>query len=276
MACQLTGGRRLQILSAGQGIGGGTMAAGSLFEHDRFLLKQKHLAIDQKYGIFDEQGNALIYVRRKAHHLRNLAALLAAVFVFFIVMFGLIAAAVAIDNDVVLVVLVVVGIVLGFAGAAAVATLLAPKRHVSFCRDQTLQDEIMTVYQDQKWQIPNATYTVADGDQNLIGWFRKNYLYDLFRRRWYGYGPDGALVCVAMEDSLIEALLRRFLGSFFGLLMRNFIICLPDRQTRLGEFNRKYTLLDRYVLDLTADAERVFDRRMAVALGVLLDTGERR
>jgi hypothetical protein len=30
------------------------------------------------------------------------------------------------------------------------------------------------------------------------------------------------------------------------------------------------------VLDLTADAERRFDRRVALALGVMLDTGERR
>jgi hypothetical protein len=35
-------------------------------------------------------------------------------------------------------------------------------------------------------------------------------------------------------------------------------------------------LLDRYVLDLSADTARAFDRRVAVALGIMLDTGERR
>jgi hypothetical protein len=44
----------------------------------------------------------------------------------------------------------------------------------------------------------------------------------------------------------------------------------------LGEFNRKFTLFDRYVLDLSADPDRAFDRRVALALGVMLDTGERR
>ena len=43
-----------------------------------------------------------------------------------------------------------------------------------------------------------------------------------------------------------------------------------------GEFNRKFTLFDRYVLDLSADADRTFDRRIALAVGVMLDTGERR
>ena len=47
-------------------------------------------------------------------------------------------------------------------------------------------------------------------------------------------------------------------------------------QQILGEFNRKFTLLDRYVLDLTHDLQRTLDRRVALALGVMLDTGERR
>ena len=44
----------------------------------------------------------------------------------------------------------------------------------------------------------------------------------------------------------------------------------------VGTFNRKFTLLDRYVLDLTGDPGRMLDRRIALALGVMLDTGERR
>ena len=61
-------------------------------------------------------------------------------------------------------------------------------------------------------------------------------------------------------------------------------MCIRDRYifTRgesdvvIGEFNRKMTLLDRYVLDMTRDARRVIDRRVALALGVMLDSGERR
>jgi hypothetical protein len=44
----------------------------------------------------------------------------------------------------------------------------------------------------------------------------------------------------------------------------------------VGEFNRKFTLLDRYVLDLSQDSGRALDRRVAIAMGVMLDTGERR
>ncbi|WP_279384179.1 hypothetical protein [Geotalea toluenoxydans] len=41
-------------------------------------------------------------------------------------------------------------------------------------------------------------------------------------------------------------------------------------------FNRSFTILDRYVLDMTQDNGQRIDRRLALAMGVLLDTGERR
>jgi hypothetical protein len=44
----------------------------------------------------------------------------------------------------------------------------------------------------------------------------------------------------------------------------------------IGEFNRKFSLFDKYVLDMSADRSLELDRRMAVALAVMLDTGERR
>ena len=62
----------------------------------------------------------------------------------------------------------------------------------------------------------------------------------------------------------------------FGLLRTNFIIQRPGDDRVIGEFNRRLTFFDRYVLDLSADREHALDRRLAVALGVLLDTGERR
>jgi len=73
--------------------------------------------------------------------------------------------------------------------------------------------------------------------------------------------------------------LRRVLGSLFGLLRTNFILLRLDPGSAgvvFGEFNRKFTILDRYVLDLTSDPEHSLDRRVALALGVMLDTGEGR
>ena len=84
------------------------------------------------------------------------------------------------------------------------------------------------------------------------------------------------MLCVAKEDSFILSLLRRLIGPFFGLLRTNFVILAPDEGQVLGEFNRKFTILDRYSLNMSGDANRTLDRRIALALGVMLDTGERR
>lgn len=45
---------------------------------------------------------------------------------------------------------------------------------------------------------------------------------------------------------------------------------------KIGRFIRKWSILDRYVMDLSSDVNGVFDRRMAVALGALLDAGDQR
>jgi len=50
----------------------------------------------------------------------------------------------------------------------------------------------------------------------------------------------------------------------------------PLNNNELGVFNRSFTILDRYVLDMSADLKARIDRRLALAMGVMLDTGERR
>ena len=120
------------------------------------------------------------------------------------------------------------------------------------------------------------TYTVRDARGRPLARLAKNWLYNAIRKRWYVYAPDGRLLFLAKEDSVILSLLRRFLGPLFGLLRTNFIFLPAGTEDVIGEFKRKFTILDRYVLDLTADPRRLMDRRIALALGVMLDTGERR
>ncbi|MDH5639457.1 MAG: hypothetical protein OEZ04_13305, partial [Nitrospinota bacterium] len=90
--------------------------------------------------------------------------------------------------------------------------------------------------------------------------------------------PNGAPLFTAIEDSGLKSILRRLLGPLFGLLRTNFLFLKGDGAFNecLGEFNRKLSLTDKYVLDLTADRKKEIDRRLAVAMAVMLDTGERR
>lgn len=248
------------------------------FRHDKFLLRQKMMTVGSKYLVWDEEQRPLLFVERSLHFWRQVfgavAALLAAIVIAFvgamlsINLTGAASATVAVG-----------GIVVGIIAALFVVIKLSPKRHIYFYTDESRSELLLQVLQDQKVALITATYTLLSPKGELLARMRKNYLYNLFRKRWDVFGPHGETIMIAREDSLILSLLRRFLGPFFGILRTNYILLTPeaDGQERLrGEFNRKLTLFDRYVLDLTRDRPPTIDRRAAVAMGVLLDTGEHR
>ncbi len=250
--------------------------ADPVFDRDVFLLRQQLLRISEKYDVADEQGNKIVFVERPAHLLRNIGAILAGLAaggVVGVVLGMLSDMAKGTAYEGLLAALAVIGF---FVVLFAVGIALSAKRHVSFYRDETKRDKLLEVLQDRKWQPITATYTVRDRAGRTMALLWKNYLYNIVRKRWYVKAPDGTTLYVAKEDSIILSLLRRFLGPLFGLLRTNFIIVRNGSEDVVGEFNRKFTLLDRYVLDLKADRARELDRRVALALGVMLDTGERR
>ena len=248
------------------------------FARDKFLLRQKHFAISEKYFVWDEQGRTILYVVRPAHLFRNVLAAFAgfmAGLVTLIVAFIVAGALGDAINDAVGTIFGILGLFAAGIAAIAVGATLSKKRHVLFYRDESQHELLLEVKQDQKFVLFNATFTLVDAAGQMLGRFQKNYIYNIFRKRWRFFSPEGILQYVAKEDSIILSLLRRLLGPLFGLLRTNYIILDADERI-VGEFNRKLTLLDRYVLDLSQDRARSLDRRVAVALGVMLDTGERR
>lgn len=247
------------------------------FDRDVFLLRQQLLKISEKYDVCDEQGHKIVFVERPAHLLRNLGAALAGIAAGSIVAtaFGMLSGA-APRGSVLEGILVFLAIAGFLVTLIVVAVGLSAKRHVTFYRDQTKRETLLEVLQDKKWQPITATFTIRDPAGTPIALLWKNYLYNFFRKRWYVKTPDGTVLYLAKEDSVILSLLRRVIGPLFGLLRTNFIIVRPDGDEVIGEFNRKFTILDRYALDLKADPQRTLDRRVALALGVMLDTGERR
>lgn len=274
MQCPSCGGQ----VRAGEASGPPPVLGDPVFSRDRFLLRQKHFAISEKYFVWDDQGQTIMYVVRPAHLFRNLLAALGGLATIILLAALFITGATALNSiigDEGSAVVCIVGILAAAVGGIWVGVILSKKRHVKFYRDDSQQELLMEVQQDQKFTFLNATYTVNDSGGRNLGKLHKNYLFNLFRKRWNCQGADGNLICMAKEDSIVLSLLRRLLGSFFGLLRANYIIIDPQERL-LGEFNRKMTLLDRYVLDMTHDRTRCMDRRLALALGVMLDTGERR
>jgi hypothetical protein len=253
-----------------------TQGADPAFARDKFLLRQKAMAINQKYYVWDEAGKSILFVERPTYMLRGIIALLGGLAAGLIVLVGVGALANLAGEGALSDALIVVAGLGAFVAMLAVMIALSPKRHVTFYRDDTKSVKLAEILQDSKVQFLKATYTVLDHRSLIIARFQKPYIYNLFRKRWDCLTPTGSLICVAREDSIVLSLLRRVLGPFFGLLRTNFVILSGSSDQVVGEFNRKMTLLDRYVLDLSGDSARRLDRRTMLALGVMLDTGERR
>ena len=250
------------------------------FDRDIFLLRQQLLKISEKYDVGDEQGNKIIFVERPAHFLRNLGALLVAAVIFFGGIIGLAALPSSNTQSPTIAWLVMIGMLIVFVGAIAAGISLSAKRHVTFYRDESKRERLLDILQDKKFQPITSTYTVRDARGRPIARLGKNVLFNVIRKRWYVWAPGGGadpqVLFLAKEDSVILSLLRRFIGPLFGLLRTNFIFLPAGSEDVIGEFKRKFTILDRYVLDMSGDPERTMDRRIAIALGVMLDTGERR
>jgi uncharacterized protein YxjI len=225
--------------------------------------------------VSDDRGQPLLFVERPVHFFRNLLALVAAVAAGAIWISLLIAAADAIGAGALSNIVSMIGVIGFFPILVVVGMKLSKKRHVSFYTSDDKTVRVLEVLQDQKLHFVNATFTVRDAEGKVLARFRKNYLFNLFRRKWEVLHPNGAVEWVAREDSIILSLVRRFV-PLMGLLRTNFIFQRAGSDRVLGEFRRKLTILDRYALDLSADRARSLDRRIAVALGVMLDTGERR
>jgi uncharacterized protein YxjI len=247
------------------------------FDRTRFLLRQKALTVHERYVVWDESGQPILFVERPAHFWRNGLALLAgiaagaAAAVLIVLGFG----AVLSDNPPTAL------MVLAFA-LAAVALIVLPflvfarlgrTRDISFYRDDTKAEPLLTVRQDQVATVLEHTFTVAEPSGHVLAHLKKNPLTALYRTKWVCHGPNGHCLAVAIEDSLARALVRRYV---IRVTPMNFVFRRGETEQVIGRFDRKFTLLDRYVLDLSADPGGTLDRRIALALGVVLDTGERR
>lgn len=243
------------------------------FDRDVFLLNQRALTVSSQYEVWSHDGQPLFYVERPTYPVRTVLAYLLGALVASTVFSMVVQASPADDRFTGLVGLAAIG---AAAAAFLVVSMSArPLRHVSVYRDETRRELLLHVRQDQRVAVFARSYTLTTPAGETLARFRKVYVHNLVRKRWYAEAPDGRALARAIEDSIVLSLLRRVLGTFFGVLRTNFLVVAESGEV-LGELNRKFTLFDRYVLDLSGDAEQRLDRRVALALGIMLDTGERR
>lgn len=248
------------------------------FDHDRFLLRERVLTIAAKYEVLAGDGRPVLHVERPTYPVRTVLAYGLGAAAASVVMGGTTWLA-GLGGEALGALALLVGYGLALAAFVVVSMSARPLRHVTVYRDDTRREVLLGVRQDQRLAVLSRSYTVVSPGGAVLARLRKHYVHNILRKRWYVETPGGQPVALAVEDSVVLSLLRRVLGSLFGVLRTNFVLIHaagPAEGTVFGEFNRKFTILDRYVLDLGGDPQRQVDRRVALALGVMLDTGERR
>jgi len=245
------------------------------FDREVFLLRERVLTIRSKYEVWAEDGTPILYVERPTYPLRTLVAYVGGIIagVMALAWLGYLASAAGPIAGPLIALLAIPTAAFVF---VVVSMSLRPLRHVTVYRDESRAEVVLWVRQDQRVALLTRTYTVLTKGGEPIATLRKTYVHNVVRKRWYVEAPDGRPLAKAIEDSMVLSLLRRVLGPFFGFLRTNFLLVRGADEEVVGEFNRKFTLLDRYVLDLSADPGRALDRRIALALAIMLDTGERR
>ena len=248
-----------------------------LYDRDVFLMQQK-VALNEKYVVTDEEGKAIVFVERPVHFLRNMFALVAAIGSVIGVTKAFTWGAAYLSanmSELAGAIVALLMIPMAFIAFIVVGIGLSKKRHVTFYRDEEKAQKLMQANQDRKFEFFTTTFTLRDARGRPLCRIRKNMFSNILRKKWRMLSLAGKPLLVAKEDSVILSLLRRLLGPLFGLLRTNFVFT-DGTDKHVGEFQRKMTILDKYSLDMRADHGRLIDRRFALAMGVILDTGERR
>jgi len=156
---------------------------------------------------------------------------------------------------------------------------LAIKENIKFFSDESETQELFHI-QAQSWlDTGGSRYDVVDAQEGKIGVLHHIFGKSLLRTTWNVSNALDQEVATAQERSQATAILRRvidFVPDVGGLIPIPYNFDLLANGSVIGTMNRKFQLRDRYVLDLSADTDKVLDRRLAIALAIGLDTLQNR
>jgi len=142
---------------------------------------------------------------------------------------------------------------------------LAIREDLRFFADESESDELFRVKARQVVDV-GGRYDVTTAAGERIGVLQRRFAQTLLRTTWAILDADEAALAEVTESSTARAILRRVVDV---PLLYHFSIVVGGRQ--VGEVRRVFTLRDRYVMTLGGDIDRRIDRRLAVALLVVLD-----
>jgi hypothetical protein len=181
----------------------------------------------------------------------------------------------------------VAGAVVGTIPSLMVFRRVLGGRHFTFYAGERQDQPFLELRQSNTFRF-TTVYTVYDRHRVCLAVLRADHAHHCpVRERWFAYRPDGTPWVVAEErwpvqkrPSASHNIWRAlFPGEERGVggLPSRCTIFRPDRHSVVGELNRQPRHLSpgppgRYLLDLSPDSEHYLDRRVALAVAVLLGT----
>jgi uncharacterized protein YxjI len=149
---------------------------------------------------------------------------------------------------------------------------MAIREDIRFFAHEDQTEELFRIKARSVMEL-GGRYDVIGPDGVKIGVLGKVFGRSLIRSTWAIMDPAEQELAIAQERSLFVALLRRVIdavpyGEFVPII---FHFSIDGAGEHLGDYTRSIGVRDRYTLDLSGDAERTIDRRLAIALAVALD-----
>ena len=151
------------------------------------------------------------------------------------------------------------------------------KEDIRFFADDSKSEEVLKILARQRFD-PRARYDVTTPDGTKVGEIQKVFGSSLLRSTYALYDAAGTEVARVRERKLWVALFRRFvglvpyLGDFADWLPIPYDFEFLRGDERIGMHSRRrWKWRDVYDIDLTADTERVLDRRLVLAAAVGMD-----
>lgn len=141
------------------------------------------------------------------------------------------------------------------------------KEDISIYADDSKSKELLRIKTQSIFDIM-GTYDVTDSTTGqMVGALRRKAWTSIARDTWEILDAGKNTIAIVQEDSLVKALLRRFLLGV--LLPQSFTVTAGDRV--VGIFKQTFNpFVPQYRVDFSMDTAGVLDRRLGISAVVLL------
>ncbi len=156
-------------------------------------------------------------------------------------------------------------------------------RHIRIHDGDSDHGPIILIIKDNTISDSWGHFTVIDQrDGQVVGHLKRKFFKSMFRETWEYRDPNEQVIAYAQAKSVPKTIIRKFgllraipiVGPILQLFMRLHFELVDPKGQKFGEFSRKATLRDRYVMSLGDYVP--LDPRLVIASAILFDTGESR